>query len=112
MASRFIPKQIEQLKVTPGETIYTAPTNTTGIVTFANCTNESASSATFTVHIVQSGASLADTNIYADAKPVGPGRTKLVTEILGSVLATGDFIIAFGSVADALNLKLGIKEIT
>ena len=104
--------EIEQLAVSPGATIYTAPAGTTSIVTFANCTNESASSETFTIHIVQSGGSLADTNIYADTLPLGQGVTKLVTNVLGAILDPGDFIIAFGSTADALNLKLGIKEIS
>ena len=111
MASSFKSAEIEQLAVTPGATIYTAGTNVTSVVTFANCTNESTASATFTIHVVQSGGSLADTNIYVDAKPIGPGKTSLIPELLGCILNEGDFIIAFGSAASALNLKLGIKEI-
>ena len=111
MASSFTSKEIEQLAVTPGSTIYTAPATGKGIVTYANCTNESTTTATFTIHVVQSGGSLADTNIYVDTKGVAPGASDLVPEIRGCVLDSSDFIIAFGSAGSAMNLKLGIKEI-
>ena len=114
MASNYTAKEIEQLAVTPGATIYTVPSNPenmTSVIVHANCTNESSSAATFTIHVVKSGGSLADTNIYVDAKGVGGNRTDLISELVGMVLQAGDFIIAFGSVGDAMNLKLSIKEI-
>ena len=111
MASPFTSVEIEQLAVTPGATIYTAPDNTTAQVVFANCTNESASDATFTIHVVQSGGSLADTNIYVDAKALGAGKSDLIPEIVGMWLSAGDYIIAFGSIADAMNLRISIKEV-
>lgn len=102
---------IEQLAVTPGATIYIAPANTTSQVTFANATNEDATAVTFTIHVVTSGGALAATNIYVDAKPLAPGESDTVPEVVGVILATGDFIIAFADTAAAVNLKLGIKEI-
>ncbi len=111
MAISFTAAEIEQLATTPGATIYSAPANTTAQVVFANCTNESATALTFTIHVVQSGGSLADTNIYLDAKTVGAGKSDFLPEIVGLILSAGDFIIAFGSAGSALNLKLGIKEI-
>ena len=111
MASPFTSVEIEQLATTPGSTIYTAPTGTTAQVVFANCTNESSSATTFTVHVVQSGGSLADTNIYVDAKALGAGKSDLIPEIVGMWLSAGDFIIAFGSAGSAMNLKLSIKEV-
>jgi hypothetical protein len=103
--------EIEQLAVSPGATIYTAPTNTTSQVVYALCTNASASAATFSIHIVQSGGSLAATNLYVDAKPIAIDGSDNVPEVVGVVLNAGDFIIAFGSAATAMNLKLGVKEI-
>jgi hypothetical protein len=111
MSVSFTAAEIEQLAVSPGATIYTAPANTTSQVVFANCTNESTGALTFTIHVVQSGGSLADTNLYVDGKSVGAAKSDLVPEIVGLILSPGDFIIAFGSAANALNLKLGIKEI-
>ena len=111
MAISFTASEIEQLATTPGATIYTAPSNTTAQVVFANCTNESGGALTFTIHVVQSGGSLADTNIYVDAKSLAGGGSDMVPEIVGAILSPGDFIIAFGSAGSALNLKLGIKEI-
>lgn len=111
MPSSLTAKEIEQLSTTPGDTIYTCPDNKTAEVRFVNCTNESNSSARVTIHVVQSGGSLADSNIYTDAKFIGTGKTDFLPEIAGLILSAGDFIIAFGSAGGALNLKLGIKEI-
>jgi len=111
MAVSYKSAEIEQLAVTPGATIYTAPANTTSQVVYALCTNASASAATFSIHLVQSGGSLAATNLYVDAKPVAIDGSDTIPEIVGAILNAGDFIIAFGSAGTALNLKVGVKEI-
>ena len=111
MAITFKAAQIEQLAVTPGATLYTAPANTTSQVIHALCTNEGAAAVTFTVHVVQSGGAAGDTNIYIDAEPLAPGESTLVSGLTGMILDAGDFITAFGSAATTLNLKIGVKEI-
>ena len=112
MAILFQNNVIEQLAVSPGATIYTVPSNAKNAQVIAvNCTNESATAETFTVHVVQNGGSLADTNIYVDGKGVAPGGTDLVPEITGRILMPSDFVIVFGSTASALNFSLDVKEI-
>ena len=111
MSVLFKPVEIEQLAVTPGGTIYTCPSNTTAQVLQGNCTNESSSAASFTIHVIKSGGSLADTNIYTDAQNIPPNDFDLVTGLVGMILEGGDFIVAFGSAGSSMNLKLSIKEI-
>lgn len=106
----FRSAEIEQLAVSPGATIYTCPANRSATVTFANVTNESVGAVTLTIHVVQVGASLADTNIYLDGKSIAAGATDNLTEITGMTLESGDFIIAFAGTADALNMRLSIRE--
>jgi len=110
--------EIEQVALTPGATIYTCPSGRSAEVIYANATNESGGAVLLTVHIVQSGGSLADTNIYLDGKSIAAGASDGLTKITGEagkhgcILSAGDFIIIFADTADALNVKLGIREIT
>ena len=93
-------------------TIYTCPTSAKSAhIQFANCTNSTASPATIEVNIVQSGDSVADTNVYIDAKTITANSSDGLSNLINCVLKPGDFVSCIAGTASAINLKLGIKEI-
>ena len=113
MAVDYQDAVIEQLTTTPGATIYTAPSTVkSSQVQSITCVNGSTSTATYTIHVVQSGESAVDGNIYADARTVAVNGQDTPPGIIGMVLKPSDFITAFASAVSSLQLKIGLKEIT
>ena len=101
----------ETLPATDTE-LYTCPTAALSAhIIFANVTNTTGVAATIDVNLVQSGESVASTNLYIDGKTVVANGTDGLTGIVGAVLKPGDIISAIAGTASALNLKIGVKEI-
>jgi len=110
MATTYKDRILEQVPAT-STAIYTAPTVSSAHIMYATVHNESASSETLTINIVQSGSSVAVSNQYLSVD-VGAGKSRVLYEIVGRVLMTGDAIYAVSTDASSLNLSMGIKEIT
>lgn len=91
--------------------LYTAPTVLSARIMYAMVRNYSASAATLTVNIPQNGDSVANSNEYWEGV-IQPGKQMSLYELVGRVLNTGDTIYLQSSVASALNVNFGIKEIT
>lgn len=111
MTILFKSAEWEQVTVT-ATTQYNCPSNAkSAVIIFANCTNEDAAGTSVTINVVQSSGSVADTNIYVDAKTIAPDDSDPLSEIVGMVLEPGDSVYALAADASRLNLKISIKEI-
>jgi len=94
--------------------IYTAPSAAnfeSASIIYANCTNESAVDTDLTINLVQSGGSVAVTNIYLPPTTIHAGTANPLTSIIGATLKASDFINSIGSLASNLNLKITVREI-
>lgn len=89
--------------------LYTAPANTTVVITRAVVTNESAGAATLTLWLVRSGGARANSNILVGAATAGqsiaggPAEPYVVQSLAGMVLGPGDSIHALSDTNDVLN---------
>ena len=89
--------------------IYTAPANTTVVITRAVITNESAGAATVTIWLVRSGGARANSNILVGAAAAGqsmaggPAEPYVVNSMAGLVLAPGDAIHTLSDTNNVLN---------
>lgn len=110
MAINYTDSVLEQIPAAD-TTAYTTPAVNSAHILAASVFNESASNATLTGNIVQSGGSVAVTNRYVNVI-VPAGKPIVLTSIINQVLNTGDFISFNAGTASALNLKIAIKEIT
>lgn len=94
-------------------TIYTVPiTVDSATIIAGNCTNASGAAATLVVNIVKSGDSAATSNVYLPSATINADAQNPLSEIVGLVLAPGDFISAIAGTTSALNFKVSIKEIS
>ena len=75
-------------------------------------TNVSSSNVKLNVNIVNSGSSVADSNIIISDRIVEPNETYNCPEIVGLILESGDFISTLSSVASALVINLNGRTIT
>lgn len=91
--------------------IYTTPSVNDARIVSCIVRNTSTANVSITVNIVQSGDSAGVTNEYV-SRPIAAKTTPVLSEIIGSVLKTGDKIYSTAGTANALNLKVGIKETT
>ena len=80
-------------------------------IVYAAVFNESASNVTIIVNIVQSGGSAGVTNQYV-SRTVAADSSLVLNEIINRVLKAGDTIYATAGTADALNLSVGVKDVT
>ena len=93
------------------QTLYTVPSGVdTAIVMFGVCNNVTTDT-TLTLHVVDSGGSVAATNQYITTQTVASATPNPLDAITGMVLETGDFISALAADADRLNIRIGILEI-
>ena len=90
-------KEAENVQTTQ----YTSTLATTRIDDFS-VTNKSGSAVTFSVNIVPSGGSAGAINLILDNKTVADEETYPCPEIVGKVLAPGDFISTIAGTANAL----------
>ncbi len=106
---KIVVEQIEQLAVSPGAAIYTAPDFTTGIIRSAVAANiDAVNSSDITVQ-VNSGGGL---EAYITALTIEPNETVQLDKLVEMGLEAGDILQAFASAANDINLKVTIKEIT
>jgi hypothetical protein len=94
-------KQAEDSQTTQ----YTAAASTTVIIDKFTVTNTTASPATIGVNIVTSGGSASDSNLILDAKSVPANGEYICPEIVGQILAAGDFISTIAGTASALTIR-------
>lgn len=93
-------------------TQYTAPTGTRTIIDkFTGC-NISAAAATLTARIVVSGGAAGTSNTIALTKTLAPGETYTFPEMVGHVLAAGDFISTLAGTAAAISIRASGREVT
>jgi hypothetical protein len=104
----FQPLQITAAQVTQ----YTAPANTRTIIDKFTATNTTAAAATITVNLVPNGGGAAADNVITSAKTVAPGETYTFPELVGHVLAAGDFISTLAGTAAALTVRASGREVT
>ena len=112
MTITYIDAVSEQLPAT-NTTIYTCPTLAKSAhIIYANCTNEDASATSVAINLVQSGESVAITNLYVTPTTVVAGGTYGASGLINAVLKPGDFISGIAGASSRLNVKIGIKEIS
>jgi len=88
-------------------TAYTVGTNVQRFrIDHAVVVNYSASAATFSLYLLQSGDSVVDLNLRYDAITIPAGETVSLFDIIGDVLETGGIINAFSGTASALALSI------
>jgi len=112
MSVKFIDAVSEALPAVDTTIFTAADTLDSATIIGGNCTNSTGVAATLVVNIVKSGGSVAATNIYLPESTIDPDAQNPLSEIVGLVLAPGDFISAIAGTAASLNFKVSIKEIS
>lgn len=103
---------IERQQAPNAETpLYTANNATTVIDKFT-ATNTTGGAVTLTVHLVPKGATAGVANCVLSAKSVASNETYNCPELVGQVLANGDFISLIASAATSLTISASGREIT
>lgn len=92
-------------------TQYTASVVRTIIDKFT-ATNYSAAAATISVNLVTVATLAGNSNLVVKTKSLAAGETYTFPEIVGHVLAPGDFISTIASVAAAVSIRASGREIT
>ena len=92
-------------------TQYTA-TGVTAIIDKFTATNISASAATISVNLVTTAGSAGNTNLITKTKALQPSEVYTFPEIVGQVLASGDFISTIAGTASAINIRVSGREVT
>jgi hypothetical protein len=94
-------------------TQYTVTTGQKVIIDKLTVTNIHASSAAaLSVNLVASGDSAGANNLLLDAKSLAAGESYTCPEIVGHVLASGDFISTLCDTATALTIRASGRVIT
>jgi hypothetical protein len=92
-------------------TQYTAPANTRALIDKLTATNTSGSTASISVNLVPSGGTAGATNLITKTKALAAGESYTFPEIVGHVLAAGDFISAVASAA-GITIRASGREVT
>lgn len=103
----IVPKAAEATQVTQ----YTA-TNCRAVIDKFTATNTSASNATISVNLVQTGGTAGTDNLIVDAREIAPGETYTMPELVGQVLDNGAFILTIAGTASAITIRASGREIT
>lgn len=93
-------------------TQYVAPTGTRAVIDKATVTNTTATTATFSANLVGNGGSAADSNLVIDTRAIAAGECYTCPELVGHILAPGDFISTLAGTATALMLRISGREVT
>ena len=92
-------------------TLYTAPTGTRTIIDKCTFTNTTAGPVTLSVYLVESGDTAgADDQIIA-TKTLAAGECYTCPEIVGHVLAPGDFLAAIAGAAASITGRISGREV-
>jgi hypothetical protein len=92
-------------------TQYTA-TGVTAIIDKFTATNTSASVATISVNLVTTAGSAGNINLITKTKALQISEVYTFPEIVGQVLASGDFISTIAGTASAINIRVSGREVT
>lgn len=104
----FTPLQAQNAETTQ----YTAPAGTRTIIDKFTGTNTTAAVATLTVKLVQSGGAAGAANTIVSAKTLQPGECYTFPEVVGHVLAPGDFISTLAGTAAAITIRASGREVS
>jgi hypothetical protein len=103
----------EALQAANAETTqYAVPSGTRTIIDKFTGTNTSGAAATLTVKLIASGGAAGAANTIVSAKTLQPGETYTFPEIVGHVLAAGDFISTLASAAGAITIRSSGREVS
>jgi hypothetical protein len=103
----------EALQAQNAETMqYTAPTGTRTIIDKFTGTNTTGTAATLTVKLVASGGAAGAGNTVVSSKSLAAGETYTFPELVGHVLAPGDFISTLAGTAAAITIRSSGREVT
>ena len=100
-------KQAESSQTTQ----YTA-VNCRAIIDKFTATNTSASNVTFSVNLVANAETAVTGNLIVQAKTIPPGKTHVLTEVIGHSLESGGFISTLASAASSITIRISGREIT
>lgn len=103
----LVPPKLAEIAQT---TQYTA-TNCKTIIDKVTGTNTSASNATISVNLIQSGGVAGSANLIVDARAIAPDETYTFPELVGQVLEPGAFISTASS-ANVITIRFSGREIT
>jgi hypothetical protein len=92
-------------------TQYTA-TGVTAIIDKFTATNISGSAATISVNLVTVSGSAGNTNLITKTKTLQASEVYTFPELVGQVLAVGDFISTIAGTASAINIRVSGREVT
>lgn len=93
-------------------TQYTTPPGTKTILDKFTGTNTTAAAATLSVNLVASGGAAGAGNLISSVKTIAPGEAYTFPELVGHVLAAGDFISTIAGTATAITIRASGREIT
>jgi hypothetical protein len=92
-------------------TQYTAPAGTRVILDKVTGTNTGAGSAQLSFNLVPLGGSAGASNTVVKTKALSPGECYTFPEIVGHVLAPGDFVSTLASAA-SVTIRISGREVT
>ena len=92
-------------------TQYTA-SGVTAIIDKFTATNISGSAATISVNLVTTAGSAGNTNLITKTKTLQASEVYTFPELVGQVLAVGDFISTIAGTASAINIRVSGREVT
>ncbi len=93
-------------------TYYTSPANTRTIIKKLTVTNPTVGALTYTLYLIPTGGTAADTNTLISARVINAGETQEVFEAEGQILNAGDFLQALASSATSLSLQASGIQLT
>jgi hypothetical protein len=104
----LIPAKIAEASQT---TQYTS-TGLTTIIDKFTATNYSGAPATISVNLVTTAGSAGDLNLVTKTKTLQAAEVYTFPEIVGQVLASGDFISTIAGTATSINIRASGRQVT
>jgi len=92
-------------------TQYTA-TGVTTIIDKFTATNYNTAAATISVNLVTSAGAAGNANLITKTKTLQPAEVYTFPELVGQVLASGDFISTIAGTASAINMRVSGREVS
>lgn len=93
-------------------TLYTCPTATRCRVLAATACNDTTTTTTATLYVVQSGDTAGVTNLVVNAAGLASQEALTLDELVGHILEPGDFISGLAGDADQVTLTISGVEVT
>jgi hypothetical protein len=93
-------------------TQYTTPNGVRTIIDKLTACNNDAVARTITINLVASGGAVGGANQIAKTKSLAAGETYTFPEVVGHVLAAGDFISTNASAAGVVAVRASGREVT